>query len=73
MYITAYHYSGVGSEEDEEIHQIFRAHDGSPAGSGYFFPTGERDIEYLVPGRHAKACVAALKAAGYKVDYPDNV
>jgi hypothetical protein len=65
--ITALFNGGPGDEQDNHCRAIFEGHGGVLVGSGTWLPTGERDVEYVVPQGRLKACSAALEAAGYRL------
>jgi hypothetical protein len=65
--IWAY-YPCLVPDRDEEIEAIFEAHGGMWNGPGYQLEMCQRDYVASVPVERAKACIAALKRAGFRVD-----
>ena len=67
MTISANFIGLPGDAKDRRANEIFKKYRGRFGNTGTFMETGERDVEYDVPNKHADTCVAELKAAGFKV------
>jgi hypothetical protein len=71
--ICAYYTCTLPDERDEQIRAIFEAHgsDREHIDTGYHFATRQRELFAMVPAGRAEACVAALTAAGFRVENID--
>jgi hypothetical protein len=61
-------YQGHDPAKDAEAEAIMEAFDGEWIGQGLHFPTGERDIQWLVPRNKVAGALVALQACGFRTD-----
>jgi hypothetical protein len=64
--LTVYFFGEPGAMLDKVAHAIFKAHDGDCIGARTFVPTGERDVQYDVPGARLGSCIQVLKQTGFR-------